>query len=105
MFAQNCEYPDTVELNHNQVYGGNGAKLLKDFCENLKVPEGYMHVGCIIRTYFDQKGQISNVDVKLTSPYTPPGIEDSISQIIRRLEDWNVGPSPIPTRVYKMRIM
>lgn len=103
IFAKNNEYPDTVELTHSQVYGGDGAKLVDDFSKELKVPkESFLFGACKIKIYFNQEGGISNI--LITSKTASDELKDSISSALYRLPDWKVDTSSVAIREYNMTL-
>ena len=108
--AENHEYPDTIQLTEFQVYEGNGPKLLLELCNNLKVPEEtleeYVFGGTYtIKIYFNQEGQISDINVRSHSKqFDSQIVKDCISETLRNLPGWKVGPSPVLTREYIMKL-
>lgn len=105
MFAETHEYPDTIQLTESQVYEGKGPKLLKDFSESLNCVDDAKGGTYSIKIYFNKEGQISDIHIHShCKEFDSPIVKDCISETLRNLPGWKVGPSPVLTRVFFWKI-
>ena len=106
LIADAHEYADTVRITSAQAYKGSDSNLLSDFAKNLTFNKDHDFTGitCTVKIYFDQQGRISDINIESKTPLTTEEIIDSISNALRKLPGWNVGSSPILTRMYVMKL-